>query len=145
MTRPKPSLQQDLKHKNDNIPKSNRRKKKRELKKTVVKKDYLQIHDEAILVDTHNDFVWKVFDKGASFGQRNSFTQSDLPRFKAGGLDVQVFAVWIPMGRVSKSYSFVISQIDRLKNMQLRILRISSLHISMMTLSELQMKKRSAD
>lgn len=81
-------------------------------------KDYLQIHYDAILVDTHNDFIWQVFDKGAVFGQRNSFTQSDLSRFKTGGLDVQVFAVWIPINKLSKSYSFVASQIERLKNIE---------------------------
>lgn len=81
-------------------------------------KDYLKIHYDAILVDTHNDFVWKVFDKGAVFGQRNSFTQSDLPRFKSGGVDVQVFAVWIPMNKVKKSYAFTVSQIERLHGFQ---------------------------
>jgi len=93
-------------------------------KNLVVKKDslekinYLQLHYDAVLVDTHNDFIWKVFDKGAVFGQLNGFTQSDLPRFKSGGLDVQVFAVWIPINKLSRSYSFVISQIDRLKNIE---------------------------
>ncbi len=81
-------------------------------------KNYLDIHFGAILVDTHNDFVWKVYDKGAVFGQRNSFTQSDLPRFKSGGVDVQVFAVWIPMNQVKKSYRFTVSQIERLKGFE---------------------------
>ncbi len=80
--------------------------------------NYLQLHYDAILVDTHNDFIWKVFDKGAVFGQLNGFTQSDLPRFRSGGLDVQVFAVWIPINKLSRSYSFVMSQIDRLKNIE---------------------------
>ncbi|HMS63832.1 MAG TPA: dipeptidase [Ignavibacteria bacterium] len=79
-------------------------------------KNYLQIHYDAILIDTHNDFIWKVFDKGADLGVRNFNTQSDLPRFRAGGLDVQVFAVWIPMNQVKRSYSFTVSQIDKLKN-----------------------------
>lgn len=82
------------------------------------KKDYLKIHFDALLVDTHNDFIWKVFDKGAVFGQKNDFTQSDLPRFKAGGVDVQIFAVWIPMNQVKKSYRFTVSQINRLKSFE---------------------------
>lgn len=95
-----------------------------ELKTQKIKEDsssqksYMQIHDEAILVDTHNDFVWKVFDNGAVFGERNSFTQSDLPRFKEGGVDVQVFAVWIPVSKSSKAFSFTLGQIERLKNME---------------------------
>lgn len=91
-------------------------------KKTKVKKDstgkknYLDIHYDAILVDTHNDFIWKVFDKGATFGIRNTDTQSDLPRFIEGGVDVQVFAIWIPMNMVRSSYNFVIGQISALRN-----------------------------
>ncbi len=84
-------------------------------KDSTGKINYLQLHYDALLVDTHNDFIWKVFDKGAVFGQLNGFTQSDLPRFRSGGLDVQVFAVWIPINKLSRSYSFVMSQIDRLK------------------------------
>ncbi len=82
------------------------------------KKDYLKIHFDALLVDTHNDFIWKVFDKGALFGQKNDFTQSDLPRFRAGGVDVQIFAVWIPMNQVKKSYRFTVSQINKLKSFE---------------------------
>lgn len=88
------------------------------IKDSIKEINYLKLHYDALLVDTHNDFIWKVFDKGAVFGQRNSFTQSDLPRFKAGGLDVQVFAVWIPMNKISRSFSFVMSQIERLKNIE---------------------------
>ena len=85
---------------------------------STAKNDYLKLHFDALLVDTHNDFIWKVFDKGAVFGQKNDFTQSDLPRFKAGGVDVQIFAVWIPMNKVKKSYGFAVSQISRLKSFE---------------------------
>ncbi|MBK8551184.1 MAG: dipeptidase [Ignavibacteria bacterium] len=98
---------------NNNLSKNNSSKKD-----SLERKNYLDVHYDALLVDTHNDFIWKVFDKGAVFGQRNSFTQSDLPRFKAGGLDVQVFAVWIPMNKVKSSYNFAVSQIDRLKSIE---------------------------
>jgi len=80
--------------------------------------DYLKLHYDAYLVDTHNDFIWKVYDKGAVFNRRNSFTQSDLPRYKAGGVDVQVFAVWIPMKEMKRSYRFTVSQIERLKGFE---------------------------
>lgn len=89
------------------------------LKKDSSKKnDYVKLHYDALLIDTHNDFMWKVFDKGAVFGQLNNFTQSDLPRFRSGGLDAQVFAIWIPMNKVKRSYNFVTSQIERLKNIE---------------------------
>jgi len=85
---------------------------------SIIKSDYLKIHYDAILVDTHNDFIWKVYDKGADLGKRNNFTQSDLPRFREGGVDVQVFAVWIPMKQVKKSYTFTVNQINKLKSFE---------------------------
>lgn len=76
-------------------------------------RDYLKLHYDAIVVDSHNDFIWQVYDKGAEF-RGSSFTQSDLPRFRSGGLDVQFFAVWIPMKEVKNSFNFVKGQINRL-------------------------------
>jgi membrane dipeptidase len=81
--------------------------------KTDSVRDYLKLHYESIVVDTHNDFIWQVYDKGADF-KGSSFTQSDLPRFKSGGVDVQFFAVWIPMKEVKNSFSFVKNQIKNL-------------------------------
>lgn len=80
---------------------------------TNTSRDYLKLHYDAIVVDSHNDFIWQVYDKGADF-KGSSFTHSDLPRFRSGGLDVQFFAVWIPMKEVKNSFSFVKGQINRL-------------------------------
>lgn len=77
-----------------------------------------ELHYDAILVDTHNDFVYQMFYRNAKFGKDNPGTQSDLPKFRAGGLDVQVFSDWIPMSKVRKSYSFAVEQIDRLHSLQ---------------------------
>ncbi|MBS1493707.1 MAG: dipeptidase [Bacteroidetes bacterium] len=78
-------------------------------------RDYLKLHYDAIVVDSHNDFIWQVYDKGADI-KGSSFTQSDLPRFKSGGVDVQFFAVWIPMKEVKNSFSFVKNQIKSLNH-----------------------------
>lgn len=80
--------------------------------------DYIKLHEDALVVDTHNDFIWKVVDKGADFSIRNDFTQSGLPRLKEGGVDVQVLAVWIPMSEVKRSYDFTVSQISKLKQIE---------------------------
>jgi membrane dipeptidase len=74
-----------------------------------------RLHYDAIVVDSHNDFLYQVFKRGADFGSKDNFTQSGLPRFREGGVDLQVFAVWIPSGEEKKAYSFAIEQIDRLK------------------------------
>ncbi len=79
--------------------------------------DYLKLHSEAVFVDTHNDFMYQVYDKGASISSDNSFTHSDIPKFKEGGVDVQVFAVWIPNKQFRNSYRFTLDQIGRLKQM----------------------------
>lgn len=56
---------------------------------------YLKIHRQAILVDTHNDILMKAVDKGYSIDQDlEGKTYSDLARWQAGGLDVQVFSVY---------------------------------------------------
>ena len=83
-----------------------------------LKENYLELHYDAILVDTHNDFIWQVYKKGVDFGKDNRSTQSDLPKFIEGGVDVQVFAIWIPTNKVRQSYSFTKGQIDRLRNIE---------------------------
>lgn len=79
--------------------------------------DPLRIHKDAILIDTHNDFIYQVYEKGVDFAIRNPGTQSDLPKLKEGGVDVQVFAVWIPTRELKRSYEFTVEQIGRLKDM----------------------------
>lgn len=88
------------------------------LNKTQLEKNYIKTHFDAIVVDTHNDFIWQVHNKGADLGADNSFTHSDIPKFKKGGVDVQVFAVWIPMKEVKRSLSFTKKQINRLNAYQ---------------------------
>lgn len=87
-------------------------------KEPISKDDYLKLHFDNILVDSHNDFLWQVYDKGAVFENRNSFTQSDYFKFKEGGVDVQIFAVWIPMKEVKRSVGFTKGQIERLYNIE---------------------------
>ncbi|MBS1518005.1 MAG: dipeptidase [Bacteroidetes bacterium] len=89
-----------------------------EMKDSTEKTDPVKLHFDALVADTHNDFLWQVYDKGADLNKRNSFTQSDIYKFREGGLDIQVFAVWIPMKKVKTSYDFTISQIDRLREFQ---------------------------
>ncbi|HVZ95707.1 MAG TPA: dipeptidase, partial [Chitinophagaceae bacterium] len=67
-----------------------------------------------ILVDTHNDILTECFEKQVSFDQNlKGITQSDLRRFKQGGVDVQVFSVWCD-GKKQHPYEYALSQIDTL-------------------------------
>lgn len=56
---------------------------------------YKKIHDNAIIVDTHNDILMRVVDLGMVFDtDLKGQTHSDLARMKQGGLDVQLFSVF---------------------------------------------------
>src|SRR6476660_5888729 len=56
---------------------------------------YKKIHKDAILVDTHNDVLSSVTMKGMSIEQDlTGKAQSDIARFKKGGVDIQVFSIF---------------------------------------------------
>ncbi|MGZ3873151.1 MAG: dipeptidase, partial [Mucilaginibacter sp.] len=54
----------------------------------------LQIHQKAILVDTHNDILSNVLITGQDAGKLQATGNFDLVRAKQGGLDGQLFSVW---------------------------------------------------
>jgi membrane dipeptidase len=53
-----------------------------------------KLHQKAILVDTHNDVLSSSVLEGKDISHRLTTGQSDLDRWKEGGLDVQFFSVW---------------------------------------------------
>jgi membrane dipeptidase len=56
---------------------------------------YQKLHDKAILIDTHNDFLSKIIEYGFVFNtDLTGKTHSDLARLKKGGFDVQIFSVF---------------------------------------------------
>src|SRR5436309_3481963 len=65
--------------------------------------DYKKIHFDALVVDTHNDVVQRILS-GEDITAPTRHGQSDLPRFRAGGLDVQMFSIWVPPERTVHSY-----------------------------------------
>ena len=83
-----------------------------------VLKNCYALHYDAIVVDAHNDFLTEVVEKGVIWGQYNPFTQSDYPRYIEGGLDVQVFAVYIPRKEFSNAYNFAVFEIEKLKEIE---------------------------
>src|ERR1700750_2065324 len=54
----------------------------------------MEIHQRAILVDTHNDAISNELITGYDLGKRQKEGQLDLVRAKEGGLDAQVFSIW---------------------------------------------------
>src|SRR5258706_5026469 len=53
-----------------------------------------KLHYKAILVDTHNDVLSSQTLEGKDISRRLITGQSDLDRWKEGGVDVQFFSVW---------------------------------------------------
>ncbi|WP_410004368.1 dipeptidase [Aequorivita nionensis] len=76
--------------------------------------NYQKIHNKAILVDTHNDFLTQTMEKNFVFDTNlNGKTHSDLNRMKEGGVDVQFFSVWSDGDKLNP-YAFANRQIDSL-------------------------------
>ena len=81
---------------------------------TAKAQSYQDVHKNAILVDTHNDFLTKVMEYGYLLDTNlKGKTHSDLTRFKKGGVDVQFFSVWSD-GNQKKPFAFANRQIDSL-------------------------------
>lgn len=59
----------------------------------LVSKDYKKIHQQAIVVDTHNDVLLRAM-KGEDLSVRTTNGHSDVVRLKEGGVDAQIFSVW---------------------------------------------------
>jgi membrane dipeptidase len=75
---------------------------------------YKKIHRKAIVVDTHNDILMKAADKGIVFDQDlTGKTNSDLARWKKGGLDVQLFSVYCD-GDLKKPFAYANREMDSL-------------------------------
>lgn len=54
-----------------------------------------KLHEKAVVVDSHNDILTACMEKQVSMdADLRGKTQSDLSRFKQGGVDVQMFSVW---------------------------------------------------
>jgi membrane dipeptidase len=54
----------------------------------------MEIHQRAILVDTHNDILSNELITRLDIGKRQTTGNFDLVRAREGGLDAQVFSIW---------------------------------------------------
>lgn len=71
-----------------------------------------QVHQNAILIDLHNDVLEKVVN-GYDLGKFNTINHSDLPRFYLGGVDVQFMALWVnPSTYPNNAFQQTLKMID---------------------------------
>src|SRR5262245_11986106 len=55
-----------------------------------------QVHDRAIVVDTHDDTTQRLIgDKAFDIAKRNRTGSIDIPRMREGGLDAIFFSIWM--------------------------------------------------
>ena len=74
------------------------------------------VHRRAFVIDLHNDLSEKMID-GYQMGVRHTSDQSDLPRFRDGGYDAQMFAIWVDPGiKDSAYYTTSMTMIDTFNN-----------------------------
>jgi len=61
---------------------------------TIYAQTPMEIHQRAILVDTHNDILSNELITHFDIGKLQTEGNFDLVRAKQGGLDAQVFSIW---------------------------------------------------
>jgi len=72
------------------------------------------IHFKSVVVDTHNDAITACIEKKVSLDQDlTGINHSDLKRFKAGGLDYQLFSIWCD-GEKTNPYAWAMREMDTL-------------------------------
>lgn len=100
----------------DSTPNSNKTKMDSSVNKFPdIQKDCFKLHYDAIVIDTHNDILIQVMEKGIDISKEQSSTQTDLVRWIKGGLDVQIFSIYVPEKYKKNYYSYVNSEIDKLE------------------------------
>jgi len=78
--------------------------------------DYKTLHYNSIVTDAHNDVLLDVM-RGRDISVRSSEGHSDLIRFKEGGVDLQVFSVWMgPDYEMGKAFYRANQMIDSLES-----------------------------
>lgn len=67
---------------------------------------FMEIHRKAIVFDAHCDTAMRlVGESPIDLGERQKDGHIDLPRAREGGLDAQIFAVWVPPQMPESAYS----------------------------------------
>ena len=93
------------------------------------------VHSRAFVIDLHND-IMELAVEGYQIGIRHTTNQSDLPRFRDGGVDAQMISLWSsPTDFPTTSYQRVLQMADTFK---VQSERYSSMVAQARTFSEIQ-------
>ena len=83
---------------------------------TNLNDEAFKLHYDAIVIDTHNDILMPIFLQGADITKNNTGTQSDFVKWKKGGLDIQVFSIYVPERYKSGHFKYVMKLIDEMES-----------------------------
>lgn len=72
----------------------------------------LVLHRQATVVDLHNDVMLEVQSGKRDITVRSSVGHSDLPRLHEGGVDVQVFALFVHPNEADRGYARIVELLD---------------------------------
>lgn len=88
----------------------------------IQSQSFKRLHENAILVDTHNDCLTSLTLEGKDIASKLTVGHSDLYRWKKGGLDVQFFSIWTDKTPRNKEgfYKDAVEEIDSLHHIILR-------------------------
>jgi len=70
------------------------------------------LHRDATVVDLHNDVMLEVQARKRDIASRSPVGHSDLPRLRDGGVDVQVFALFVHPSEAERGYARVTALLD---------------------------------
>jgi membrane dipeptidase len=70
------------------------------------------IHNRAFVIDLHNDVMEKVVSSGYQLAPRHTYNHTDIPRMKDGGLDAQLFSIYIDPKDSATAYTKAIAMMD---------------------------------
>ena len=87
-------------------------------KYTDLNKDAFNLHYNAVVIDTHNDILMPVMIEGADMTREMLSTQSDFVKWKKGGIDVQVFSIYVPEKVKKNDFKYSMGLIDKLEQIQ---------------------------
>lgn len=66
------------------------------LNTAVADSDAKRIHEEALVIDTHSDFLYRADLDGSALTDEPPLAQTTLGKLEQGGVDAQFFSVWVP-------------------------------------------------
>ena len=89
------------------------------------KKSNHELHMESFVADMHNDVLLRAM-AGQDILSYHPESQSDLEKFKQGGVDLQVFSIWVSPNRESRDEEYFQNANDMISKLNFLISRVPS-------------------